>query len=217
VSRESKILIGILVLVVGGMVSFFVFAGGGNESPTGEAVDRAILVRSDSHKKGNGAVEVVEFGDYQCPACGKAHPYVQKALKDYEGKITFVFRNFPLTNIHSNALAGANAAEAAAAQGKFWEMHDKLYESQDGWVTLAAGPLGDTFAEYAKALGLDGEKIKTAVADHAYKELIDRDTADGTTLEVNATPTFYVDGRKVTTSSERGLRDAIDAALKAKK
>jgi protein-disulfide isomerase len=217
VSRESKILIGILVLVVGGMIGLFMLTNTGSEPPTGETVDRAALVRSDSHKAGNGAVELVEFGDYQCPACANAHPYVNKILKDYEGKITFVFRNFPLTNSHPHALASANAAEAAAAQGKFWQMHDKLYESQKEWSPLAASAVGDKFAEYAKALGLDGDKVKLAVADQAYKQLIDRDLADGATVNVSATPTFYVDGRKVTGSGEEGLRDAIDAALAVKK
>jgi protein-disulfide isomerase len=213
VSREAKILTAILVVIVGGLIALFV-ATNQPDAATGPQADHATLIKGDSHKTGAGAVEVVEFGDYQCPACGNAYPWTKKILADYQGKITFYFRNFPLTNLHPNALAGANAAEEAAVQGKFWEMHDKLYESQAEWATLAPEAVVAKFGDYATALGLDADKLKSAVTNQTYKDLISRDVTDGNTLQVNATPTFYVDGRKVDKPGEQGVRDAIDAALK---
>src|SRR4051794_37083621 len=119
-SREAKILTGILLVVVALMVGIFALTNGGEVAQT-PAVDSSKLVAADSHKTGTGNVTVVEFGDYQCPACGAAYPTTKKLLDEYNGKITFVFRNYPLT-MHANAPEAAEAAEAAAAQGKFWEM-----------------------------------------------------------------------------------------------
>ncbi len=214
-SRESKILTAILVIIVGGMITLFAL-NNKPDAPTGDKVDRATLIKETSHKVDHGSVEVVEFGDYQCPACGAAHPWTQKLMADYRGRITFYFRNFPLTNSHPHALAAANAAEAAAAQGKFWDMHDKLYEDQTAWSSLTPEAVAAKFVEYATALGLDSEKVKMAITEQTYKDLINRDLTDGATAGVDATPTFYVDGRKVTASGEAGVRSAIEAALKTK-
>jgi len=110
-SKEAKILTAILVVVVGAMIGLFVIANqGGAPAPTG---DKTKITRDTSHKTGAGTVTMVEFGDYQCPACGAAYPNVKQLMKDYDGKITFYFRNFPLVNVHQNANASANAAEAA--------------------------------------------------------------------------------------------------------
>src|SRR5689334_13681257 len=118
-TKESKIILSIigLVVVAGIALVTYINSTGVTNSPTAMAEK---LVRDDSHKEGTGKVQVVEFGDYQCPACGQAFPTTKKLMKEFDGKITFVFRNFPLP-IHPNAQAAAEAAEAANAQGKFWE------------------------------------------------------------------------------------------------
>lgn len=210
-SKEAKVLTGILVLVVSGMIGLFVMANGGDKSADPGKIDKSALVRSDSNKTGTGKIQVVEFGDYQCPACGTVAPVLKQLLEAYDGKISFVFRNFPLSQ-HKNAMSSAEAAEAAGAQGKYWEMHDKLYETQAEWSSLVDP--SDKFAEYATAMGLDGAKIKDAIKNQTYKTKIDKDTADGTTLQVNSTPTTYVDGKLMAAHDYNTLRDAVEAALK---
>jgi len=211
-SKEAKVLTGILLLIVAAMIGLFVLANGGDKPADSSKADASVLVRSDSNKTGTGKVQVVEFGDYQCPACGTAHPILKQLLGAYSDKISLVFRNYPLSQLHKNALNSAEAAEAAGAQGKYWEMHDKLYETQAEWSNLADP--SDKFAEYATALGLDATKIKDAMKNQTYKAKIDKDVADGDTLKVNSTPTIYVDGVIMTAHDYSTLRDAVEAALK---
>lgn len=212
VTRESKILIGVLVLIAGAMIGLFALANGGEEpKATG---DKKSIIRPDSHKLGAGPVQLVEYGDYQCPACGNAHPIVKQILKDFDGKVTFYFRNFPLAQVHPNAMAAANAAESAAAQGKFWEMHDMLFQSQREWSELAGTTAINKFAEYAKSIGLDSAKVKQAATNKEFQARIDQDIADGNAQGVQSTPTFLVNGKPVRTSSYAALRDAIEAELK---
>jgi len=212
-SRESKILIGILVLVAAGLIGLFVAANNNSGSTSGTTSTKGILVRANSHKTGNGAVQVVEFGDFQCPACGKAQPAVQQIKTEFAGKITLYFRNFPLSQ-HANALVAANAAEEAAAEGKFWEMHDKLYATQADWSDLTNDAAIAKFADYATSLGLDPAKVTAAAKTQSYKSVIDQDVQDGTDLGVQGTPTFYVNGKATSGIDYPSLRDAINAALK---
>lgn len=210
-SKEAKILTAILTLVGAGMVGLFVMANGAEKPADTTKADASALVRSDSNKTGSGKVQVVEFSDYQCPACGSTYPVLKKLLADYNDKISLVYRNFPLAQ-HKNALASAETAESAGAQGKYWQMHDKLFETQSEWSNLADP--ADKFAEYATALGIDGAKVKDAIKNQTYKTKIDKDTADGTALQVNATPTIYIDGKIMTAHDYDTLKAAVDAALK---
>ncbi len=211
-SREAKILTAVLVVVVGGMIGLFALLnGGGSGAP--KITDPGKLVRSSSHIQGSGKIQIVEFGDYQCPSCGAAAPIIKQIQKDYSSDVSLVFRNFPLS-MHANAQPAAEAAEAAGKQGKYFEMHDVLYEHQKDWATLA-NPL-DTFVGYAKALGLDADKFKQDIESTAYKTIIDNDTADGTALNVNATPTIYVNGKKLEAFDYPTIRDAITTAKAAK-
>ena len=146
------------------------------------------------------AFTLVEYGDYQCPYCGAAYPEVKKVQKELGSELRFVFRNFPLTNIHEHAMNAAETAEAASAQGKFWPMHDFLYEHQatlgDPSVALA----------YAKKLGLDSQKFEREITQHVYQKRIKDDFMGGVRSGVNGTPTFYVNG-------VRHDEDAIAKAL----
>src|SRR5881628_2431551 len=143
---------------------------------------------------------LVEYGDYQCPFCGAAYPEVKKIQKELGLKLRFVFRNFPLTNVHEFAMVAAETAEAAGTQGKFWEMHDFLYEHQrtlgDHSVALA----------HAKKLGLDTQKFEREISQHVYQKRIKDDFMGGVRSGVNGTPTFYVNG-------VRHDEDAIAKAL----
>ncbi len=179
-----------IVILFGGVI--LLSKGGGNPSQP-VTVNQNIIVKSDSHQTKPGAkVTVVEFGDYQCPACGQAYPTVKQVKKDYGDKINFVFRNYPLSQ-HKFALIAAEAAEAANAQGKFWEMHDLLFENQTTW-SIKDKPL-DFFVGYAKDLGLDTNKFKKDVEDNKYATLIQGDINDGNSVAINATPTFFVNGQ----------------------
>src|SRR6267378_6704570 len=131
---------------------------------------------------------LVEYGDYQCPFCGAAYPEVKKVQKELGSELRFVFRNFPLTNMHEHAMNAAETAEAASAQGKFWPMHDFLYEHQ--------ATLGDTSVAlgYAKKLGLDTQRFEREIAQHMYRKRVKDDFMGGVRSGVNGTPTFYVNG-----------------------
>jgi protein-disulfide isomerase len=136
----------------------------------------------------NASLTLVEYGDYQCPYCGAAYPEVKKVQKELSSELRFVFRNFPLTNMHEHAMNAAETAEAASAQGKFWPMHDFLYEHQAtlGDPSVALG--------YAKKLGLDSQRLEREIAQHVYQKRIKDDFMGGVRSGVNGTPTFYVNG-----------------------
>lgn len=177
------------------------------------------------HVYGNKASQVVliEYGDFQCPGCGGAFPQLKTLKEDYKEQIGFIFRNFPLTAIHPNALAAATAAEAAGLQGKFWEMHDKLYETQNAWSNIEAAKRTDAFVGYAEDIGLDTEKFKNDLSDPKIVAKISRDRALGNKLGVDSTPTLYLGTEKLTDEevsdliqgTGEKLRNKIDAKLKA--
>lgn len=150
-------------------------------------------VSGNDHIQGNplAAIELVEYGDYQCPYCGAAYPLVKDIQARLDGKLKFVFRNFPLEKIHPQAVMAAVASEAAALQGKYWEMHDMLFENQK---RLNRGAL----LEYAKALALDTELFETGLADDALREKVKGEFYSGMRSGVNATPTFFINGEKYT-------------------
>ena len=213
-SKEAKILTAVLVIVVGAMIGLFALANKGSNTPAPTG-DKTKIIRDNSHKPGSGPVQLVEFGDYQCPACGAAYPNVKQIMKDFDGKVTLYFRNFPLTQIHQNAMLGAEAAEAAGAQGKYWEMHDKLYDNQKEWGELTGTEAENKIVGYAKDLGLDTDKLKSDIDNEKYKQVIEQDMADGNALSINATPTFYINGTQLQGGYDYAtLRDAINAALK---
>ena len=133
-------------------------------------------------------ITLVEYGDYECPYCGEAYPIVKRLQQKMGAELRFVFRNFPLSEIHPHALAAARAAEAAGAQSKFWEMHDLLYENQR---TLE----GHHLKEFAQSLGLDSEQWMHAVASGAeITTRLEEDWSSGVRSGVNGTPTFFING-----------------------
>lgn len=173
--------------------------------------------------KADSKVVLIEYGDYQCPYCGDAYPQVKDITDTYKDKIAFIFRNYPLATMHPNAKAGAAAAEAAGLQGKYWEMHDKLYSNQDAWTSLSTDKRTDMFVSLAKAVGVkDLDKFKTDMAGDDVNKKINFDLALGNKAGITGTPTFYLDGTKVsdTVASSvingdgSAMKSAIDAALK---
>ena len=135
----------------------------------------------------DAAVTLVEYGDYECPHCGRAYPIVKTIQKQLGPKLRFVFRNFPLRESHPHAEQAAEAAEAAGAQGKFWEMHDRLFERQFALD-------GEYLIEYAGDLGLDVARFRTELSSGAYAPRVREDFRSGVTSGVNGTPTFFING-----------------------
>jgi protein-disulfide isomerase len=163
----------------------------------------------------NAPVTVVEFGDFQCPSCGAAFQAIEPGIdQDYvdTGKITFVYHDFPLPQ-HANAVPAAQAARAAGAQGKFWQMHDLLYARQSEWENLSNSDAIARFKSYAGELGLDQAAFNQALDNGTYASVITAAVNDGNAQGINATPTYLVDGQQTDAGS---LTAAIDAALKAK-
>jgi len=132
-------------------------------------------------------VTLVEYGDYECPHCGRAYPIIQEVRKRMGRRLRFVYRNFPLRESHPHAQHAAEAAEAAGGQGKFWEMHDRLFERQFA--------LDDEYlVEYARDLGLDIARFREELAAGVYEQRVREDFRSGVLSGVNGTPTFFVNG-----------------------
>ncbi len=158
-------------------------------------------------------VTLVQYGDYQCPYCGEAYSIIKKIQKRFGSDLRFVFRNFPITEAHPFAETGAEIAEAAGAQGKFWEMHDYLYENQQSLSNV------EFFARYAnEKLGLDGKKLKKEVLAQAYTARIKEDFMTGIRSGVNGTPTFFINDYRHNGSYDyEVLEEAIEFAMGTKK
>ena len=161
----------------------------------------------------NVFVTVEEFGDYQCPPCGLLHPELKKIAKDYGSTVSIIFRNFPLTTMHKNALASAQAAEAARLQGHFEEMHDRLYEHQAEWKDQEDPR--PVFTKYARELGLDLKRFARDMDGEEVRQKIDFDKQTATAREVVVTPTIFVEGRqmKPEVTNGDGIRKGIDIML----
>lgn len=144
-------------------------------------------VRGDQNAK----VTLVEFSDLQCPACKAYQPVIEQTLKDFKGRVKLIYKHFPLS-LHKNSTVAAKSAEAAGAQGKFFEMHDKLFEKQADWSEMDASTVQTTFISYAKELNLDIDKFKKDLNNKTLAEKISSQENEGTEIGVNSTPTFYI-------------------------
>lgn len=192
-----------IFLVFGGIIYF------NNRSNPNTTASPSHHVEGSNKKN----VTLLEYGDYQCPACESYYPIVKQVVAKYKDDITFQFRNLPLTQIHQNAFVGARAAEAAALQNKFWEMHDMLYDNQDAW-SESSDP-ASYFYKYANELGMNLDQYKKDYASSKVNDTINADIAafnkTGATM---ATPTFFLDGKKIdTTASVDSFSKQIDAEI----
>ncbi|MGH7453757.1 MAG: DsbA family protein [bacterium] len=156
-----------------------------------EKTKLASPVNERDHVKGpaDAKITLVEYGDYECPDCGRAYSIVQEIQKRFAGRLRFVFRNFPKHEIHPNARAAAEAAEATAAQGKFWEMHELLFKNQRQLDF-------DHILEYAASLGLDMDRFTREWQNHVYEERVREDYQSGMRSGVAGTPTFFINDFK---------------------
>jgi protein-disulfide isomerase len=155
-------------------------------------------------------VTLEEFGDYQCPPCGQLHPSLKQLKQEFGPNLTFIFRNLPLTTIHKNSMAAAQAAEAARMQNRFWEMHDLLYENQDLWES-DINPR-TIFIKWAADLGLDTQRFASDLDSKQVKLRIEADQDAAAELGINGTPTVLVNGRQLRPelTNAEGIRAAIE-------
>ena len=221
ISQDVKILIGVgIVTAIIVVVAAFTIGSQPVKTSGQKVLSEAqlkILLRSDMHMTGpkQAKVTVVEFGDFQCPACGVAYQVVKQIKEEYKGKMSFVFREYPLM-AHKYGYLSALAVEAASGQGKFWEMYDKLYSNQKEW-SESKDALA-IFATYAKEIGIDVNKFREDVDSKKYDAKIQADLSDGNQLGVNATPTFFINGKIYSGAlTYDNFKSVVESELKSNK
>ncbi|MDD1478681.1 DsbA family protein [Arthrobacter sp. H16F315] len=216
-ARKVRLVLWILlgVIVAAGVIWYSVFTAAKQAPPAPQPAADAQLVREDSHRVTTPAAEkaqLVEFLDFECESCRAAQPLVEELKNEFGDRITFVNRYFPLPG-HRNSGTAALAVEAAAQQGKYEQMYTKMFDTQPQWGERqdSQAPLFRTFAQ---ELGLDLAKYDAAVADEKTIDRIRKDVADGKALGVTGTPTFFLNGQKLTLSTEEDFRQKLTDAAK---
>lgn len=214
-TTETKILaaIGLTTVIIMAAGIFFLSKPASTDLSTARQVNQSILVKPDSSQSGplDAKVTLVEFGDFQCPACAQTASTIKTLKEEFKGKVNFVFRHYPLPQ-HKNAISAAMASEAAGEQSKFWEMHDVIYANQTEWSESEKAI--DFFVKYAKNLSLDTEKFKKALTDEKFKPKILRDEADGGAAQIRYTPTLFINGKIIEGSSSYDiLKSGIETEL----
>jgi protein-disulfide isomerase len=212
-SGNLMLTLAVLAVTLGILATAVIYA---YSSRSRGAADKAtMLVRPDSHRlttAADGKVTLVEFLDFECEACGAAFPGVEKLRKEYDGRITYVIRYFPIQS-HANAHNAARAVQAAANQDKLEPMYIKMYETQQQWGEQQDSK-ASVFEGFASELGLDMARFNADVASPQTQKRVDADQQDGVALGVQGTPTFFLNGKKLEgRPTYENLKAAVDAAL----
>lgn len=199
---ETKLFIGLILatvlIIVVGVVAY---------SRPEPVLKREELITSTSHTRGNPDAKtyLVEFSDYQCPACGTFKPIVDSVVEKYKDKLLFAYRNFPLAQ-HEFAEKAAEVAEAAGEQGKYFEMHDYLFANQANFSD-------EVYQTGAQKIGLDMDKFNSSLKSGKFKSLIQDDVSYGVAHGVNSTPTFFLNGKKLTLFNQSDLETEVGKAI----
>lgn len=210
-STNTKLTIAMVALVILGLAGVIYVA---NDAAPPASASEELLVRDDSHTLSvadDNKITLVEFLDFECEACGALYPTMERLKSEYEGRFTFVVRYFPLPG-HANADPAARAVEAAAKQGRFEDMYQKMFETQPQWGAKQESQ-EPVFLGYAEELGLDMEQFTADMADPATAERVRKDVEDGTALGVTGTPTIFVNGERVDQAGYETLKNLFDAEL----
>lgn len=213
--------VGITVIIIVAVIGLIKLSNAASTQPPPQttAANMPKITSADNYQgSSTPKATVVEYADFQCPACKAEYPIVKQLTSDYKTKqVMFVYRYFPLEQVHKNALASAKAAYAAGKQGKFWEMHDKLFETQDSWADTDNA--ADTFAGFAKDLQLNMDQYNKDVNSSEAGKVITDSENGGINAGVNATPTFFINGQKLNSDvppSYDQLKQLIDEQLSKK-
>lgn len=211
---SKRFLIVLLVCVLALVGVYILTSKNDSSSKDKPSTDSKSTLSNNTLGENSKGVLLEEFGDFQCPACAGYHPIIKQVTEKYNKDIKFQFRNFPLQQIHQNARAAARTAEAAGKQGKYWEMHDILYEQQQSWGQSTA--VNTIFEGYATQLGLDLTKFKSDFGSATINETINADFDEGQRLGVNSTPTFFLQGKKLDEPPRdvEGWSKLLDQAIK---
>lgn len=210
------------VFVVGGIITILLFVGGVFLLARGEkavSTDEKISILGDyDESKAKGTqdrnVEIIEFSDFQCPACAETQPVLSQIMNVYGDHVLLVYRHFPLRSIHPHAQLAAEASEAAAAQGKFWEMHDMLFERQSEWSELDSAVLILRLATYAQEIGIDDvPTFQSAIENRLYSDIVDDDYRAASALNLTGTPTLFVNGERLDNRSFEAISSKIESIL----
>ena len=207
-----------IILVLAGLIAIVIaiIAITGRSPETANQVFSpltAVATASD-HVKGNpeATLTLVEYSDFQCPACAAYYPMLKQLTSDFSEEVKFVYRHFPLRQSHRNAEAAARAAVAAARQDRFWPMHDLLFENQARWAETRLAK--DEFIEYASTLGLNLDQFRADLDSDETKRQVQDDYASGLKSDVKGTPTFFLNGQKlINPQSYDDFRNLILQAL----
>ncbi len=180
-----------LILMIWGLAKF------GTTSTPGVAGSLTGEIEIDPHRKGNpdAKITLVEYSDFQCPACAATYPILSQLAKDFPNDVQIIYRHFPLRQIHPNAQLAAQAAEAAALQGKFWDMHDVLFNTQVQWAS-EPNPT-DFFVQLASSIGLNTETFQNDLTSSDVKDAVNEDYASGTAVNIPGTPTIFLNGKQI--------------------
>ncbi len=189
--------------------------GAAKPTPQSTPLTTTVAGAQPPHFKGaqNSPVVIEEFVDFQCGTCAAMGPIFNEITATYGSRIKFIFRNFPLTQMHPNAYDASVAAEAAGMQGKFWEMQNLLFQNQQRWSTAAGGRT--LFESYAETIGLDVEKFKSDISGMTAKQRVDADMQRGRSLNINSTPTILINNRPITPEQMNSvaMKQIIDGEL----
>lgn len=208
----TKVIAGVLVVViVGGMIYGLAKLGSSGTSSNSSSSGTVEAIKDNDHIQGPREAKhtLIEYGDFQCPACGSAHPYVNQLKEELGDNLTFVYRHFPLSS-HENAEETAWAAEAAGLQGKFFEMYDMLYDNQSDWAP--SSDITTILEDYAKKIGLNVDQYKKDYQSGTVRDAVKEDQQSGRRAAVRSTPTFYLDGKKMVIKNFQELLDQVREA-----
>ncbi len=204
------ILAGVIILAFLGVI----FAS--QNKPT---TDSSGLTENEWFKGNKDAtVILMEYSDFQCPACKSREAILEPLIAEFSNHMKFVYRYYPLRNIHKNAQLSSQAAEAAGLQGKFWEMHGKLFETQSDWSELPNSEAKIKFTEYAETIGLDLTKFEADLESEAVVDAVNEDYALAMAAKITGTPTFFLNGQEINIydyeQARQTIRQAIETAAK---
>jgi len=197
----------IIILAVWGILKI-----AGSLSPNNESIENLPILEQDWIKGNkNSRVVLIEYSDFECPACAMYASIVNQIVKEFGDKIVLAYRHFPLKDKHKNAELAAYFTEAAGRQGKFWEMHDVIFEKQAEWAEKNNAE--DLFIEYAKKLSLDVNLLNKDINSEEIKNKVDNDFKSGISAKVNYTPTLFLNGKKISPESYEDFKNIISQAI----
>ncbi|NQV11850.1 thioredoxin domain-containing protein [Candidatus Uhrbacteria bacterium] len=211
IMRSASIWVGAFLILGLGTWGLIKMSGPQTEQPALSTTEVAIGEQVKGAE--NAAITLIEYSDFQCPACKQYAPVVKQVLENYPDDVRFVYRHYPLRQIHAQAQIAAEAAEAAGMQGRFFEFHDLVFDGQDSWI--GSNSKAETiFVGYAEQLGLDLEKFKSDMKSAAVRDKVNNDYSSGTQSGITGTPSFFMNGQRI--QNPRGFdpfRLLIDAEL----